>query len=203
LGPADNTHYPRGSGRDGELRLALAEAWHWLELNMLIMPAPGQSRDYKVFTRRGLELVEDETAFAAYAAAAQFPKALLHPSLREDVWLELARGQYADAVFKAFRAVEEAVRAAGGYSATDIGMPLMREAFNAKKGPLRRESDPEAERDALTHLFAGAIGSYKNPHSHRTVTISDAQDAQEMVMLASHLLRIVDARAAAKGARDA
>jgi hypothetical protein len=56
----------------------------------------------------------------------------------------------------------------------------------------------ESERLALSHLFAGAIGSYKNPHSHRTVSITDPKEAQEMVMLASHLLRIVEARVSAR-----
>ena len=66
------------------------------------------------------------------------------------------------AVFKAFNAVEIGVRAAGGYANTDIGVPLMRKAFHADTGPLTRLSDPPAGRQALSDLFAGAIGSYKN-----------------------------------------
>ena len=74
----------------------------------------------------------------------------------------------------------------------------MRRAFDAKAGPLRDPESPTAEREALAHLFAGAIGSYKNPHSHRRVRI-DSEEAVEMIMLASHLLKIADSRGASGG----
>ena len=49
-------------------------------------------------------------------------------------------------------------------------------------------------RGSLAHLCAGAIGSYKNPHSHRNVAI-DAREAVEMLIVAS-LFRIAEERAA-------
>ena len=56
----------------------------------------------------------------------------------------------------------------------------------------------KAEREALAHLFAGAIGSYKNPQSHRHAGVPTADKAAEMIIIASHLLRIVESRVSAR-----
>ena len=188
--------------RSRDIELAVAEGWNWLRVQGLIVPASGihGGNGFCAISRRGNAIATEED-FRHFREAAAFPKTMLHPSIADKVWLDLARGELPDAVFVAFRAVEEAVRKAGGYGSSEIGTELMRKAFDPKGGPLTDIKQEKGEREALAHLFAGAIGSYKNPHSHRTVSITDPKEAQEMVLLASHLLRIVEAREAAKAGR--
>jgi len=174
-----------------DVQKAIMEAWLWLEREGCIAPKPMTQGDWIFVTRQGKRLAESQDT-AMYKRASLFPKQFLHPVIAQKVWSAFIRGEYDTAVFQAFKQVEVSVRNAGSFNANDFGVSLMRKAFNPDRGPLTDENAVTAERQALSDLFAGAIGSYKNPHSHRNVTVNDPDEAAEMIILASHLMKIID-----------
>ena len=176
-----------------QISQALMEAWIWLEREGLIAPRPGTQGEWFFITRRGQSLTK-ASDLKTYQKSNLLPRGMLHPVIAQKTWSAFLRGEYDTAVFLAFKEVEVSIRAVGGYTDQDYGIDLMRRAFHVANGPLTDQSSMNAEKQALSDLFAGAIGSYKNPHSHRNITITDPTEAAEIIIFASHLLRIVEAR---------
>jgi uncharacterized protein (TIGR02391 family) len=194
----DLRNIPPYGKRDDRINRALMEAWDWLLYEGFLAKRGDDGTGAGTFvTRRGQRL-KSRDDFDAYRKANLLPKGQLHPLIASEVYPAFLRGKYDTAIFEAFREVEVAVRAAGNFGATDLGTDLMRAAFKPEKrgqvtapGPLTDTQLPIAEQEAMANLFAGAIGLYKNPQSHRHVP-TEADDTAEVIVFASQLLRIVD-----------
>jgi hypothetical protein len=178
---------------------ACEEALVWLIREGVIIRNPAEGHDNNqsyIFTRRG-ETFTSRADIAAHREASLLPRALVHAGIAGRVVPMFLRGDHEVAVVQAFIAVEVAVRSACPAPLAElVGVKLMRKAFDKVDGPLSDLTLVEGEREGEQHLFAGAIAHGKNPGSHREVVMSRTEAAR-LIMLASHLLSIVERRAGA------
>ncbi|MFE2128662.1 TIGR02391 family protein [Streptomyces amritsarensis] len=175
----------------------LADAWAWLESRALIGYTHRQREGFQRLTKEGRELAADPSALRKLEAVERLAGPM-HVALEGHVRTNFHLGEYETACFAAMKAVEVAVRDASGMDNSMIGVKLMRSAFqpHTQNGkPAGALADHEAEggeQDAMAALFAGAIGAFKNPASHRTVHFDDPMEAAEIIQLADLLLRLVE-----------
>jgi uncharacterized protein (TIGR02391 family) len=188
-------HYSKlGSGRVQDFKRIAGEGWNWLASVGLIAQAPDGSdpRDYYV-TRLG-ESVGSEDSLAEFEKRRCISPDVLHPAIREDCFGDFIIGDYETSVLKAFRLVEMTVREASRQEIGDNAVKMARTAFHQESGTLADQTELPGERQALSDLFAGALGRYRNPAAHGSREFNDPVETAELLMFASHLLKIVDSR---------
>lgn len=171
---------------------AIVEAWIILEREGLIAPQPeSQGIEWVFITRRGRSFLQQGGDLRAYLHSNLLPPHAVNAKLGLKVRPLFLRGDYDTAVFAAFKELEIRVREGAALDADTVGVALMRAAFDAKKGALRESSLPLAEREAMAHLFAGAMGLFKNPSSHRPVSYGP-QAAAVLIRLADYLINLTE-----------
>ena len=182
-----NDAVTRGLGRAAP---ALSEALTWLEANVLVAPTPDQDgRDWLMITRQGIEMLT--AGSTAAVKAARRLDVDLHPRIRNRARRQFLMGEYELAALAALREVEIRVRELAGAPESAIGVNLMKDAFK-KGGVLSDASLDGGEHEARMFVFAGAIGLFKNPASHRQVEYDDPTEAAEVILFADLLMRILE-----------
>jgi uncharacterized protein (TIGR02391 family) len=120
----------------------------------------------------------------------------LDPRINEAVRLNFVSERFDLATFAAMRQVEIRLRELADAPDSDVGVALARRALHPDTGVLTDQTADRGEREALGHLFAGALGFFKNPSSHRQIDLADPTEAAEIILLSDLLLRLLDRREA-------
>jgi uncharacterized protein (TIGR02391 family) len=183
------TNEGRNNRVPDDVRYCWGEALNWLiTKNLVSLGKPGILAEGSIFvTRLGHRGLDEgiETIRATERIDLS-----LHSRLAR-VKTQFLIGEYELAAFAAMREVEIQVRELCGEEQSLFGVKLMRRAFG-ENGPLTDPDLDPGERVGIMELFAGAIGTFKNPPSHRQVDYANPTEASEVVLLADLLMRLLD-----------
>ena len=192
-------HLYKAEADKRELLDRLSDGWAWLVAKGMLGPAyiwGDLNPNWQRTTERGDAWARDERAIARIVAEEQLAFRL-HQLLEPRVRMLFEMTDYETAAFASMKQVEVRVRELAQAQAELLGTSLMQMAFApAKKGigggPLTDLTIEGGEQVAMMSLFVGAIGTFKNPASHRLVDYDDPSEAAEVVLLADLLLRLLD-----------
>jgi len=141
-------------------------------------------------TKKGFRFLEREFR-RVVKEYALMPETYVHPLIVRKSFPLLNNGQFESAVLQAFKTIETRIREKISADPEDVGVKLIRKAFNPENGPLTDYDLPKAEREAFCNYIAGAFGYYKNPCSHRDVEM-DFISAFDRIVVASDLLKVIE-----------
>ena len=151
----------------------------------------GDTEEYEYYpTKNGFRFAEKEFQRVVQQYAL-VPETYVHPLIIKKCIPLLNSGHYESSVLEAFKTLEIGIRNSIDSSPEDVGVRLIRKAFNPEKGPLSDKNLPISERECFCNYLAGAYGFYKNPCSHRDVEL-DFISAFDRIVVASDLLKHID-----------
>lgn len=180
---------PNGKTRTMQLR----------EVRVRQMPFPGATKDLD-HTGAKYDLVSGRAALRQ-PTPVSLPG--LHPLISAASGSQVASRHYDNAVFDAFKAVEDRVQRLTGQpknskGAALSGKGLMTTVFNEQNPLLDITSDNANpaqradEREGYKYLFMGAAQALRNTRAHGPNLQIDEQEAMEMLAAASLLMRALD-----------
>lgn len=167
------------------------EAIQELKTSGLIVQDPSQRDDvFQILTEKGKEIVEKQRDPDIHCV--QLEQIVKNAPLLEKCLETFKEDRYEEAIFSAYKLVEEKVRGKAGLGLDDIGMTLMTKALHPNTGKLIIPSCKlPNEQEGVYNLFKGAIAFFKNPSSHRTVDYDDRLVTIEIIAFADILLHII------------
>ena len=153
----------------------MGEAFAWLTAQGLLIPAldSNASAGWMILSRRA-ERFESRAEFLSYASARRLPRELLHPTLKQGVWLSFVRGRVRRRGSKAMRRsrLPSVKRQASPQAST--ACPMI--GLGVSQGKRAASASRAGARARGIHApLRRALGSDKNLHSHRHVPMENAR----------------------------